>query len=207
MRTRIRHLPDITTAAAVLAAKKDTWAQTAVALGFAANMGATLWLVAQRRPSAVTEAGEELLRAALGLFPLSAPMPTSPCPTCLAAGIRVVHAAGDCHGRPVAQVVCLGPDEATTTICPSCGGVHVAGDCSNQPVAAVICLAPGQVVAPVKIKRPPRPQSATLPVRPATRELARATKGAAETWDAWVLRATRAFEDIARATAPTKETL
>lgn len=45
---------------------------------------------------------ENAIRQALDLSPCT--VEVAPCPSCGA-----VHAAGDCHGRPVAAVVCLAP--------------------------------------------------------------------------------------------------
>ncbi len=56
----------------------------------------------ERCPLAV----ENALRLRAGLQPRWPPRVVDACPSC-----GEPHLAGDCHGRPVAQVVCLGPDE------------------------------------------------------------------------------------------------
>jgi hypothetical protein len=105
MRTRKCHLADDSTAAAVSAAKSGSWTMTAVRLGFDAKMGPTLSDVARGKPSAVTQEGEDMIRAALGL-PVVSTVRVAACPTCGNA-----HVAADCHGAPVAAVVTLAPGQ------------------------------------------------------------------------------------------------
>jgi hypothetical protein len=104
MRTRKCHLAHVSTAAAVSAAKSGSWTATAVSLGFDAKMGPTLSDVARGKPSAVTQEGEDLIRAALGLpVILTASVPICP--------VHNVPHVAECHGHAVAAVVTLAPGE------------------------------------------------------------------------------------------------
>lgn len=109
METRVVHLTDESTLNALAMRRKGkTLRQLATDLGLAESAIATLSAVLHDRPSALSSASENDLRRRLGL-PVIETRPVEVCPTCLVDGRREVHAAGDCHGVPVAQVVCLAP--------------------------------------------------------------------------------------------------
>jgi hypothetical protein len=66
---------------------------------------------------------------------------TAVCPSCLSRGIREVHAAGDCHGLPVASVICLAPGEVVAAAPapkppkrnrPPCVRPYLSGTLENQ---------------------------------------------------------------------------
>lgn len=81
------------------------WDQVALVLSqYLALSGASWWQVAHGQR--ITEAKINALRAYNGLPPLPVPQLVRPCATC-----GDVHVAGDCHGAPVASVVCLTPEQ------------------------------------------------------------------------------------------------
>lgn len=75
-------------------------------LGFPTSFAGTLSDILRARDNHVSRETENRVRHALGLPALPRRVEVPACPTC-----GEVHVAGDCHGKPVAQVVVLAPGE------------------------------------------------------------------------------------------------
>jgi len=104
--TRLRHTPHASTVTALSARRNGLSLRgLARALHYTENFAPTLGDVLNGRAGVITISTENDLRARLGLAPIPAPLTVPPCPDC-----GNVH-TGRCHGKPVAQVVCLAPDE------------------------------------------------------------------------------------------------
>jgi len=100
------------------AAHTGSLRQLAESIGYPASFAGTLSDILRGRDEHVARETYRGLAVRLGLPPLPEVKPTEVCPTCWAAGKRTVHAAGDCHGRPVAAVVVLAPGEVVASAPP-----------------------------------------------------------------------------------------
>lgn len=87
------------------------WDQVALVLSqYLALSGASWWHVAQGQR--ITEAKINALRAYNGLPPLPVRKLLAVCPSC--GGDHGLDGIPDCHGAPVAEVVCLTPEQRVT---------------------------------------------------------------------------------------------
>lgn len=116
MRTRTVHHLDSSTINALIERRKEghTLRELATELGLPESAIATLSDVLRNKPGALTPAGENDLRRRLHLPPLPEPRLFKLCPTC--GGDHDMTAIPDCHGKPVAAIVCLAPNETVTIV-------------------------------------------------------------------------------------------
>lgn len=91
--------------------QKGSLRKLACELGFEAKDAGTLSdLLLGRYDHVSLETANRWTRALdLPMIPMK--IPVAVCPSCLALGIREVHAAGDCGGQPIARVAILAPGE------------------------------------------------------------------------------------------------
>lgn len=88
-----------------------TWRACADALDYPPSSAAALCAAARGETGAMSFQAENILRERLGLPPIKT-VPTMVCLSCLTKGRGlIVHAAGDCHDKPVAEVVVLAEGE------------------------------------------------------------------------------------------------
>jgi len=110
MRMRRKHELSASTVDALTERRNGhTLRALASSLDYAENYAPTLGGILRGTPGVITMQGENILRARLGLAPIST-LEVPPCPDC-----GNVH-TGRCHNRPVAAVVCLAPDETVRPV-------------------------------------------------------------------------------------------
>lgn len=122
-----------------IARKGRTLRQLAEALGYPASFAGTLSdILRPAPPGHVSRETFRGLSVRLGMPPLPETEPTAVCPSCLALGKREVHAAGDCHGLPVASVACLAPDQEVARKGKARSRKHYRRPCFDDDPA--VCL-------------------------------------------------------------------